>query len=391
MMSQCKVIDNHSIHYTIKMPSYEISYTLPTLEERISKEIYSPEPINYSKEAREPQNYNNRHSIQRPTISVRKDLLRGEPNVKSKLMRKERSGIKENEEEMSKNSDLLPPREAIIKRSTSKHNYPINGKRQRYNEDINNSGRAPKRKKILETEKLINPGADNNLKILEDRISKDCEWSLKQDMHGNYPLHNAVLQCNPRLISRYSSVLVAMKSSLDLMNFMGQTPLHIAILLGQCHAVESFLRMGADPAVADASGNTSYHLAVLKKDSKVLKELLKRSLKKDGVDQLNDDGASPLHLAVISKMEQLVKMLLAFGAHPDGQNGKNGKTPVQVSAELDSFEISKLLISYGATPPISNNSSYGGTISSTASQNKMLSKKNHPGQDLLEQYYNQLL
>merc|ERR1711915_708255 len=88
MMSQCKVIDNHSIHYTIKMPSYEISYTLPTLEERISKEIYSTEPINYSKEAREPQNYNNRHSIQRPTISVRKDLLRGEPNVKSKLMKR---------------------------------------------------------------------------------------------------------------------------------------------------------------------------------------------------------------------------------------------------------------------------------------------------------------
>ena len=26
--------------------------------------------------------------------------------------------------------------------------------------------------------------------------------------------------------------------------------------------------MGADPAVSDASGNTSYHLAVLKKDSK---------------------------------------------------------------------------------------------------------------------------
>jgi len=391
MVIQCKVIDNHSIHYTIKMPSYEISYTLPTLEERISKEICSPEPIDYSRDAREPQNSNKRLSIQRPTISVRKDLLRGEPNVKSELIRKERSGIEENAKEISKTTNLLPPREAITKRPTPKHNYPTNGKRQSNNEDIDFSGRPPKRKKILETEKLINPGADNNLKILEERISKDCEWSLKQDMHGNYPLHNAVLQCNPRLISRYSSVLVAMKSSLDLVNFMGQTPLHIAILLGQCHAVESLLRMGADPAVSDASGNTSYHLAVLKKDSKVLKELLKRSLKKDGVDRLNDDGASPLHLAVLSKMEPLVKMLLAFGAHPDGQDAKNGKTPVQLSAELDSFEISKLLISYGATPPISNNSSYGGTISSASSQNKMLSKKNHPGQDLLEQYYNQLL
>ena len=85
--------------------------------------------------------------------------------------------------------------------------------------------------------------------------------------------------------------------------------------------------MGADPAVSDASGNTSYHLAVLKKDSKVLKELLKRSLKKDGVDQLNDDGASPLHLAVLSKMEPLVKMLLAFGAHPDGQVCRVEATP----------------------------------------------------------------
>jgi len=74
MVSQCKVIDNHSIHYTIKMPSYEISYTLPTLEERISKEICSPEPIDYSRDARESQNSNKRLVIQRPTISVRKDL-----------------------------------------------------------------------------------------------------------------------------------------------------------------------------------------------------------------------------------------------------------------------------------------------------------------------------
>ena len=72
--------------------------------------------------------------------------------------------------------------------------------------------------------------------------------------------------------------------------------------------------MGADPAVAAADGNTSYHLAVKRKDRKSLRELLKTSLDREIINLLNDKGLTPLHLAVLARDEAIVRMLLAFGA-----------------------------------------------------------------------------
>ena len=107
------------------------------------------------------------------------------------------------------------------------------------------------------------------------------------------PLHNAVLQSNLNLVIRFSSVLSALNQSIDLLNFQGmvsslnklihkdlktvsQTALLLAIDLRQSSAVSYLVRMGADPAVATADGNTSYHLAVKRRDRKSLSELMKR-------------------------------------------------------------------------------------------------------------------
>jgi ankyrin repeat protein len=79
--------------------------------------------------------------------------------------------------------------------------------------------------------------------------------------------------------------------------------------------------MGADPAVATADGNTSYHLAVKRRDRKSLRELMKRRLNREDVELLNDKGLTPLHLAVLARDDTMVKMLLAFGARPDSQVG----------------------------------------------------------------------
>ena len=87
----------------------------------------------------------------------------------------------------------------------------------------------------------------------------------------------------------------------------------LAVSLRQSSAVSCLVRMGADPAVAAADGNTSYHLAVKRRDSKSLRELLKTSLDREKINLLNDKGLTPLHLAVSARDEAIVKMLLAFG------------------------------------------------------------------------------
>ena len=133
--------------------------------------------------------------------------------------------------------------------------------------------------------------------------------------------------------------------------------------------------MGADPAVATDDGNTSYHLAVKRRDRKSLSELMKRRLNREDVNLLNDKGLTPLHLVVLARDEIMVKMLLAFGARPDSQVGmhekqtkaiiifptqdaRNGKTATFLATELGCSGIVQLLASYGASASLA---SYSGT------------------------------
>merc|ERR1711892_1331588 len=138
--------------------------------------------------------------------------------------------------------------------------------------------------------------------------------ATKQDLNGNYPLHNTVLQYNLKLVIRFSKVLTAMNMSLDLLNFQYMTPLLLAVSQRQSSAVSCLVSMGADPAVAAPDGNNSYHLAVKRRDRKSLRELLKTSLDREKINLLNDKGLTPLHLAVLAGDEAIVRMLLTFGA-----------------------------------------------------------------------------
>ena len=91
----------------------------------------------------------------------------------------------------------------------------------------------------------------------------------------------------------------------------------LAVSHRQSSAVSCLVRMGADPAVAAADGNTSYHLAVKRRDRKSLRELLKWRLDRENINLLNDKGLTPIHLAVLARDDTMVKMLFAFGAGTD--------------------------------------------------------------------------
>eukprot|EP00092_Neocalanus_flemingeri_P001639 GFUD01001749.1.p2 GENE.GFUD01001749.1~~GFUD01001749.1.p2 ORF type:complete len:134 (-),score=28.26 GFUD01001749.1:377-778(-) len=51
---------------------------------------------------------------------------------------------------------------------------------------------------------------------VENKILTDCKLALQQDLHGNFPLHNAVLLSNVYLVKRFSLVLSALNKSVDL-------------------------------------------------------------------------------------------------------------------------------------------------------------------------------
>lgn len=67
-------------------------------------------------------------------------------------------------------------------------------------------------------------------------------------------------------------------------------------------------------------------------------------------DQLFFNGESALHMAVEQKNQQLVKLLLAYGADVNVQERKEGFTPLMYAAIMDNRPMMQLLSSHGADP-----------------------------------------
>lgn len=67
-------------------------------------------------------------------------------------------------------------------------------------------------------------------------------------------------------------------------------------------------------------------------------------------DQLFFNGETALHVAVEQKNQQLVKLLLAYGADVNVQERKEGFTPLMYAAIMDDRPMMQLLASHGADP-----------------------------------------
>jgi len=205
---------------------------------------------------------------------------------------------------------------------------------------------------------------ENSEKI--KKIVSDFRIALQEDLHGNFPLHNAVLLGNSKLVTRYSTVLLALGKSVDIWNKQGLTPLHIAVNNNQPGLVSDLLKSGAAPGKKTSGGETCYHLAVKNNTVDCLALLLKFSPGQAEVNTFNDKGQTPLHMAVLTGNQALVKSLLAFGVNPDVQEARCGKTGLFLAVETAHQEIAELLLCYGAS--LTTTTYSGATPASLASE-----------------------
>lgn len=209
---------------------------------------------------------------------------------------------------------------------------------------------------------LDNPEHSEKIK----KIISDFKIVLQEDLHGNFPLHNAILLANTKLVTRYSTVLLALGKSVDILNKQGLTPLHIAVNNQQPGLVKDLLKSGGEPALKTRQGETCYHLAVRAQSVDCLSLLLKFSPRHAEVNIFNDKGQTPLHMAVLTGNQALVKTLLAFGLNPDVQEVRCGKTGLFLAVETGHQAIAELLLCYGASLTTSTFS--GATPASLASE-----------------------
>ncbi|RWS14912.1 uncharacterized protein B4U79_16067 [Dinothrombium tinctorium] len=151
-------------------------------------------------------------------------------------------------------------------------------------------------------------------------------------------LHAAVLTENVKLVTHLVDILSrnSAASSIDCFNISLQTPLHLAVCVGNEDIIRILIEKGgASLHLVDRNGNNVLHLAVKYEKRACIKLLLNYLRNNDKVlNALNNDGLAPLHLACHCKhFEEIIVALVRGGVDVDVVDGLSGRTPLMYALQ----------------------------------------------------------
>lgn len=187
------------------------------------------------------------------------------------------------------------------------------------------------------------------IKILADM---GIDLNEVADKSGNTPLHFAVINQNSKVIA----FLLNSKAKINVRNYDGFTPLHLAVLQTQ----DDFELLSAKDSKAKAEQSTSSSTdstsfasssSMIEKidnnnTSATCLNLLLRA--KADTSIANNGGTFPLHSAVFQNNVEHVEALLKAGADADVKTATNGVTPLFIAAARENISICTLLLKFGA-------------------------------------------
>lgn len=181
---------------------------------------------------------------------------------------------------------------------------------------------------------------------------------------GNSALHWAVEKGHTQLVS----LLLEQGANPSLQNFsaneyaqgswlargevlqpLHQTPLHLAVEAGDAEIAERLLRAGADIAIADWDGKTALHCALDAQDEELVRLLLRH---KADPCKGSKDSVSPLHQAA-GCFAAAVPWLLEHGAEADTPD-EQGWTPLMLAVRGGKAAAVSALLAAGASPALQN-------------------------------------
>ncbi|KAG5837348.1 hypothetical protein ANANG_G00238320 [Anguilla anguilla] len=135
---------------------------------------------------------------------------------------------------------------------------------------------------------------------------------------------------------------------LDIQNDLGQTALHLAVIVDQPECVRGLLWGGASVELQERGGHTPLHLAVREGRVACVRELTSSPTNPEHLRITNYSGLSALHLAVQKGDEDIVKMLLDAGADVNQRDLSAGRSPMHWAVESQSPGVVRLLLRAGA-------------------------------------------
>ncbi|XP_020255161.1 ankyrin repeat-containing protein ITN1-like [Asparagus officinalis] len=160
------------------------------------------------------------------------------------------------------------------------------------------------------------------------------------DKSGNNALHYAAKKDNGKM----TEILLEKEPSLAyLRNFDGQSSLHVAAKHNSTSTIGEILRQCPDAAEqVDDTGKNALHIAVVSRTVGALKCLLKNINLAEVINQADNNGNTPLHLAAQKSRIQSTLLLLKDNRVDPcilNNDGKTARGVVESLEEMDMYEM----------------------------------------------------
>ncbi|XP_023139659.1 NF-kappa-B inhibitor alpha-like [Amphiprion ocellaris] len=210
----------------------------------------------------------------------------------------------------------------------------------------------------LKEDELVNDFVELNVRTCEDQSQEYEPWRAALTEDGDTLLHLAIIH----EAAEHAFQMIKLSHNhpfLNVQNHQRQTALHLAVITEQPQLVERLLKAGADPLLADDSGNTALHIACKKGSLAcfgVITQICQRHLTSI-VSFPNYSGHNCLHLASINGYISLVESLVQLGADINAQEQCSGRTALHLAVDHQNPTLVCRLLELGADVNCLN---YGG-------------------------------
>jgi len=128
----------------------------------------------------------------------------------------------------------------------------------------------------------------------------------------------------------------------------GETALHLSVKAHNDNWVGFLLNKGADTEIKDRNGNTALHDAALVGDPTAITYLTSMKAR---VNATNNNGETPLVLAVHRKDIEIVQLLIAAGADPNIQDTIAGKSALDYAKQDRRLGAIQKVLENAKAPP----------------------------------------
>jgi ankyrin repeat protein len=174
------------------------------------------------------------------------------------------------------------------------------------------------------------------MELLLTRNGADID---SRDAEGNTPLMEAIAGG----FSPPAKRLTALGADVNARNAAGDTPLHLAVKMNNLDLAATLLQSGASIHARNSQGQTPFRIALV--TSSAMVGLL---LSDNRVILADDDGLSPLHIAIRDKAPLLmIQTIIDRNARLTTVDSA-GRIPLRLAADEDNWALAKILTESGS-------------------------------------------